>query len=81
MRRSTFLVVFRSSSKSKLIAPPPDRLKVDSGIAVAGAVEPDADLIAYGKRIAEAVGLTSPMIDAARWDSLARNPRSPPRWP
>ena len=38
---------------------PRTRLKVDSGIAVAGAVEPDPDLIAYGKRIAEAVGLTS----------------------
>ncbi|WP_205528640.1 ATP-grasp domain-containing protein [Desertimonas flava] len=38
---------------------PRSRLKVDSGIAVAGTVDPDEDLITYGRRVAQALGLTS----------------------
>lgn len=51
------VLAYRSGVVAAVV--PRTRLKVDSGIAVAGAVEPDPDLIAYGKRIAEAVGLTS----------------------
>ncbi len=51
------VLAYRSGVVAAVV--PRTRLKVDSGIAVAGAVEPAADLIAYGQRIAEAVGLTS----------------------
>jgi carbamoyl-phosphate synthase large subunit len=51
------VLAYRSGAVAAVV--PRTRLKVDSGIAVAGTVEPDPELIAYGKRIAEAVGLTS----------------------
>ena len=51
------VLAYRNGAVAAVV--PRTRLKVDSGIAVAGAVEADADLVAYGKRIAEAVGLTS----------------------
>jgi carbamoyl-phosphate synthase large subunit len=38
---------------------PRSRLKVDSGIAVAGCVDVDEHLVAVGRRVAEAIGLTS----------------------
>jgi carbamoyl-phosphate synthase large subunit len=38
---------------------PRERLKVDSGIAITGRTVHDPELIAYGKRVAELIGLTT----------------------
>jgi len=62
---------------------PRSRLKVDSGIAVAGCVEADERLVAIGRRVAEAIALTSVANVQVKADAtgeprlLEVNPRFP----
>lgn len=66
---------------------PRTRLKVDSGIAVAGCTVPDPALEAYGRRVAEAIGLTSVANIQVKADAageprlLEVNPRFPGSMP
>jgi carbamoyl-phosphate synthase large subunit len=66
---------------------PRSRLKVDSGIAVAGVVSDDPELVAVGRRVAEAIGLTSVANVQVKQDAdgeprlLEVNPRFPGSMP
>jgi carbamoyl-phosphate synthase large subunit len=66
---------------------PRSRLKVDSGIAVAGCVEADERLVAIGRRVAEAIELTSVANVQVKADAtgeprlLEVNPRFPGSMP
>lgn len=85
VEHSLDVLAYRNGTVAAVV--PRTRLKVDSGIAVAGCAEPDEALETYGRAVAQAVGLTSVANIQVKQDAtgaprlLEINPRFPGSMP